>query len=246
LDPLKAKIDHRSFLGRIGKNIKDAIHNASNFFKDLLWGSTFRYVDEEGDIRTARRRGLLGNVFEFFKDAASALSFGFFRPDGEPEPKGLGQRLKFSFNKFFGEAIMDDLVYGVPSSALNLLDDAALTLWNLLEVIPDATIGNFPAGRKLVTTLFDNGQVMIDYITDCMPTGEAWMRVHAYKLDADEFMPPVLYNLKMPTHYSGDPRWQTVRNTPFRKAIETVGSLLADVFMAKIIHHAVRTSRRRR
>lgn len=234
-----------SFLERIGKDLRDALANAANFLKDLFLGSSYRYVEESGRVGTAHRGGLLGNVLEFFKDLASGLSLGFFRPDGEPEPKGIVDRLTFAGKKIFGEAIMDDLVYGVPSSAVNLLDDAALAAWNLLEVVPDATIGSLPGGREIVTTIFDNGQVIIDYVTDCLPAGEAWMRVHGYRLDAEGAVPPILYNLQLPERYSGDARWATVRNTPFRKTIETVGSLLADFALARLTTHGPKTSKRR-
>ena len=245
-DPRDSNVNHDNFFERIGKDLKDALSNLGNFFKDLTVGSEYRYIDENGNVATAKRRGLLGNIFEFFKDMASGLSFGYFRPDGEPEPANFTERLKFVYEKCFNEAIMGDMVLGVPSSAVNMIDDAVLAVWNLLEVIPDATIGNIPAGRQAVTSLFDNGQVAIDYITDCMPTGEAWMRVHAYKLSLDEFSPPLYYNFTMPERFGEDARWSTVRNTPFRKTIETVGSLLADIGMAYVASYGVRTSSERR
>jgi hypothetical protein len=244
-DPRKAIEGSRGFWQRIKKDLKDAFANVKNFFKDLLWGSSYRYVDRAGRVRTASRKGILANITEFFKDAVSGLSFGYIRPEGEPEPRGFVERIKYAYRKFFGEGIVGDLVLGVPSSALNMVDDAAIALWNFLEVIPDATIGAIPGGDKLVTKVFDNGQLIIDYITDCMPTGEAWMRVHAYNLDSGGIVPPVLYNLRLPERYTADPRWRTVRNTPFRKAIETIGSLLADFWMARLTSHAIRTSRRR-
>ena len=245
-DPRKSTVNHNNFFERIGKDLKDALANIGNFFKDLTIGSEYRYIDENGNVATAKRRGLLGNILEFFKDMASGLSFGYFRPDGEPEPANFGERLKFVYEKCFNEAIMGDIVLGVPSSAVNMIDDAALAVWNALEVIPDATIGNIPAGRQAVTSLFDNGQVVIDYITDCLPTGEAWMRVHAYKLSLDEFSPPLYYNFTLPERFGEDARWSTVRNTPFRKAIETVGSLLADIGMAYVASYGVRTSSEKR
>jgi hypothetical protein len=244
-DPRKAEVNHEGFCERIGKDFRDAVANMGNFFKDLLWGSEFRYADDEGNVQTARRKGLLGNISEFFKDAVSGLSLGYFRPDGELEPNGLWPRIKFLYKKVVREALLDDLILGVPSSAVNMVDDAALGLWNLLEIIPDATIGNIPEGRKVVTSIFDNGQVMIDYLTDCLPTGEAWMRVHAYRLDKRGFQPPVVFNLRLPERFSQDLRWSTVRNTPFRKTIETMGSLLADVALVKLTSHAIRTSKRR-
>lgn len=233
------------FLQRVGKDLHDALANVVNFFQDLLTGSRYRYVDEDGRVETAQRKGLLGSIGEFFKDLASGLSLGYFRPDGEPQPVGIVERVGFAFKKIFGEAIMDDLVFGVPCAALNMADDAALAAWNLLEVLPDATIGNLPGGQEAVTTIFDNGQVLIDYLTDCLPTGDAWMRVHAYALDERGIVPPVWYNIQLPERFSGDSRWHTVRNTPFRKAIETLGSLLADVWLARFTTQGVKTSKRR-
>jgi hypothetical protein len=49
----------------------------------------------------------------------------------------------------------------------------------------------------------------------------------------------------MPEHYTGDVRWRYVRNTPFRKTIETIGSLLADIVAVKIIGDAEGTSEER-
>ncbi len=244
-NPLDHTESDGSFLERLAKDIKDAMANLANFFKDLFTGSTFKYVAEDGQILTAQRRGLLGNVLEFFKDLASGLSLGFFRPDGEPEPKGLVERLSFAGKKIFGEAILDDVVFGIPNSSLNMMDDALLGIWNLVEVMPDATLGSLPGGDKIVTEIFDNGQVLIDYVTDCLPGGDAWMRVHAYKLEEGEAIPPIVYNLTLPERYSSDPRWATVRNTPFRKTIETIGSLLADLAIAKFTTHSPKTSRRR-
>ncbi|MGQ9655878.1 MAG: hypothetical protein ACUVXD_17605 [Thermodesulfobacteriota bacterium] len=233
------------FLQRVGKDLRDALANVVNLFQDLLTGSRYRYVNEDGRVETAQRKGLLGSIGEFFKDLASGLSLGHFRPDGEPEPIGIVKRVGFAFNKIFGEAIMDDLVFGVPSATLNLVDDAALAAWNLLEVVPDATVGTLPGGQEVVTTVFDNGQVFIDYLTDCLPAGDAWMRVHAYAWDEGGIAPPILYNIQLPERFSVDSRWHTVRNTPFRKAIETLGSLLADVWLARFTTQGLKTSKRR-
>lgn len=248
LDAAEPRIGIRSGEGlfqRVGKDLRDALANVINFFQDLLMGSRYRYIDEDGRVETAQRKGLLGSIGEFFKDLASGLSLGHFRPDGEPEPVGILERVRFAWTKIFGEAVMDDLVFGVPSAALNMVDDAVLAAWNLVEVLPDATIGNLPGGQELVTRVFDNGQVLIDYVTDCLPTGDAWMRVHAYAWDDRGIAPPILYNIQLPERFSGDSRWHTVRNTPFRKAIETVGSLLADVGLARFTTQGVKTSKRR-
>ena len=154
-----------------------------------------------------------------------------WRPDGEVSPQGLVERLKFSFSKL-KEALIGDLINGVGGSLNHIAEDFLLAGWNLLEVIPDATIGNFEAGQKLTTTIFDNGQVIVDYVTDIIPTGEAWLRVHASSIK--ELQAPLLYNLKMSEYFNGDERWQHIRNTPFRKSIETIGSLLADIITFKV------------
>jgi hypothetical protein len=144
------------------------------------------------------------------------------------------------------EAIIGDLVQGVSGSVIHMGEDLALAGWNLVEVLPDATIGNFQEGRKLTTTIFDNGQVAIDYVTDILPMGEAWLRVHASKLcNLKDPKLPILYNMNMPEHFTGDVRWRYIRNTPFRKTIETIGSLLADIVAVKIINDAKSTSEER-
>lgn len=244
-DPRGSASSEVSFPERIRKDLGDALANAVNFVRDLFGGSSYKYVDECDQVRTAHRTGVLGTVVEFFKDLVSGLSLGYFRPEGEPEPQGILERLAFAGKKILGEAILDDLVYGVPSTAIHLVDDAALAAWNLLEVVPDATIGNLPGGQEVITRIFDNGQVAIDYITDCLPGGEAWMRVHGYRVDGEGFVPPILYNLKLPERHGEDSRWATVRNTPFRKTMETVGSLLADLALARFTTHGPRTSKRR-
>jgi hypothetical protein len=157
-----------------------------------------------------------------------------WRPNGENEPQGFFERLTYSFSKI-KSAIFGDIVEGVGNSVLNMGEDLALSLWNLVETIPDATIGNFDLGKKISTTIFDNGQVLIDYLTDIMPTGEAWMRVHAFDItNIQNLELPLIYNIKLPENYSEDIRWQHIRNTPFRKVIETIGSIAADVVTVEL------------
>jgi len=227
--------DQESFLGRVVKDISDALSNIKNFFQNLLFGSKRLYRDKNNQIQEVRQRGIVGSVMDFFSDVGSALSFGMWRPDGEKEPEGFVKRVGFFFSKM-KEAIFGDLIQGVAGSVINIGEDIALAGWNLLEVIPDATIGNFESGRKLTTAIFDNGQVAIDYLTDILPGGEAWSRVHAADFtNPGELKLPVVNNLNMPEHYSGDVRWRYVRNTPFRKAIETIGTLLFDLISLRFM-----------
>ncbi len=108
---------------------------------------------------------------------------------------------------------------------------------NLLEVIPDATVGNFEWGQKLTTTLFDNGQVVVHYPTDILPGGNAWLRVHAAGPRGD-IEPPVFFNLMTDAQGISDSRWAAVRNTPFRKTIETLGSLLSNAAVVALSTHS--------
>ncbi len=223
---------HRSFTHRIGKDLSDAWENCKRFVQNLAFGSETSYRDVSGQIRKTRKKGLIGTLGDFFKNTASALSFGLYTPKGEDKPSGIMERL-FHFVKKSKQALFGDLVQGVPCSINRMGKNLVLAGWNLVEVLPDATLGNFEAGRKLTTTVFDNGQVMVEYLTDVAPSGEAWMRVHAASLKG--MKPPVLYNLTRPEHSLEDARWETVRNTPFRKTIETLGALLADAAFIGLI-----------
>lgn len=219
--------EQHGFWARIGKDISDAAANVKNFLSDLVFGAQFLYRDEKGEIKEGQRRGLLGSVVDFFTDLGSALSFGAWRPDGENEPRGFLGRAGFFFSKV-KEAVFGDLIQGVSGSIVNIGKDLLLAGWNALEVIPDATIGNTEKGREITTAVFDNGQVVLDYLTDILPAGEASIRVHS--MDFEEIAPPVGANLNMPEHSTEDTRWRFVRNTPLRKTIETVGSILMDIF----------------
>ena len=218
--------ESHSFCERVGKDVSDALANLGNFFGHLLLGTETHYRDTEGQVQVAEERGLVGSLVDFVKDVGSALTMGAWRPDGEKEPAGLGERAEFVFGKL-KEAFVGDLVGGVGGSVNHMAEDLVLTGWNLVEVIPDATIGNFVAGERLTTMIFDNGQVAIDYLTDILPAGEAWLRVHSGDLSGGQL--PVLFNLDMPETAQGDVRWETIHNTPFRKTIETIGALLADI-----------------
>jgi len=218
--------DRATFLGRIGKDIADVFGNIKNFFANLLMGSKIHYRDENNQIKEGKQRGLIGSCVDFIKDMGSALTFGLWHPTEDKGPDGFMEHLSFAGSKL-KDAFLGDLVEGIPQSVNHMGKNVVLAGLNLFQVIPDATIGNLEGGRKLTTTIFDNGQVMVEYLTDIVPTGDAWFRVHASSLKDLEV--PIVYNLKTPEYVKGDGRWQYVRNTPFRKTIETVGSLLADI-----------------
>lgn len=224
--PPKATDEEDGFFERVGKDIGDAVENVGNFFGHLFFGAKTQYRDDQGEVKETRDRGLLGAIGDFVKDIGSALTLGAWRPDGEKAPETFGERAEFVFGKL-KEALIGDVIGGVGGSLNHMAEDLVLAGWNLVEVIPDATIGNFEVGEKLVSNIFDNGQVAIDYLTDVLPAGEAWLRVHSADLSDGQF--PVTFNLEMPERHQGDTRWQYVRNTPLRKTIETIGSLLADV-----------------
>lgn len=60
-----------------------------------------------------KRKGFFGAIGSFFKDVASALTFGIYRPEGEKAPKGLG-RVVYPFKKLIYDAPIKDLAMGVP------------------------------------------------------------------------------------------------------------------------------------
>lgn len=71
----------------------------------------------------------------------------------------------------------------MPRSAIHVSENALFAGINLLETIPDATIGNFKAGRTVTTEIFDDMQVFVDFVTDVVPMGEANSRTHAFALN---------------------------------------------------------------
>jgi hypothetical protein len=241
----KKVVEHahkQSLWGLIRKDFSDALGNIGNFFGNLFLGTPVLYRNERNEIAQGRQKGLLGTMADFCKDIGSALTFGAWHPDSAQPPSGFRNRLLYSVSKL-KDAFLGDMLKGVASSANHMGKNLVLAGWHLVEVVPDALTGSFEPGQKLTTTIFDNGHVAIEYLTDIIPSGDAWLRVHAS--DWKELKPPILYNIKMPEHYTGDIRWEYVRNTPFRKTIETIGSLLTDALAIGLIGHTGITSNRR-
>lgn len=214
------------FFERIGKDLKDAGRNFLNLAENFFFGAEYKYRDAEGNIQTGRHQGLIGTARKFFRNLASGLSLGEYVQEGEPAPQGAWERAKHFFQKVFGEALLNNLVAGVPRAVGHMVKDGMLGVLNLLEVIPDATVGNLPEGERLVTETFDNAQVALSYALDILPYGDAWARVNSPGSTDGGAGFPILYNLGSPAKGLRDSHWARVLNTPFRKAIETVGSVL--------------------
>ena len=231
-----------SHLQLLQKDISDTFGNIKNFFGNMFLGTTVLYRNEQNEIKEGHQRGLLRTAADFCKDMGSALSFGAYHPGSAEAPQGFKNRLLYSASKL-KDAFIGDILEGVPSSVNHMGKNLILSGWHLLEVVPDAATGGFEPGQKLTTSIFDNGHVAIEYLTDVIPSGDAWLRVHAANLK--EFKLPVLYNLKMPEHFTGDTRWEHVRNTPYRKSIETVGVLLADALTIVLLGQTGCSSNRR-
>lgn len=231
----KKVVEHpagHSLWGLIRKDFSDAFGNIKNFFGNLFLGTTVLYRNEKNEIQQGYQKGLLRTVADFCKDLGSALTFGAWHPGSAEAPHGFKNRLLYSASKF-KDAFIGDILTGIPSSANHMGKNLILSGWHLVEVLPDAATGSFEPGQKLTTTIFDNGHVAIEYLTDIIPSGDAWLRVHASNIR--QLKLPVLYNLKMPEHYKGDIRWEHVRNTPFRKTIESIGALLTDALAIGLI-----------
>jgi len=216
---------HRNLLARVGKDLSDAVGNVKNFLGNFFLGTKILYRDKNNQIQEGHQKGLIGTGVDFLKNMGSALTFGLWHPDDEKAPDGFAERLGFFCSKL-KKAILGDVIQGIPQSVNHMGKNLVLAGWNLIEVLPDATFGNSEGGEKVSETIFDNGQVIVEYLTDIIPSGDAWLRVHAANLK--ERQPPIIYNINRPEHATGDVRWEYVRNTPLRKTLETVGALLAD------------------
>lgn len=240
--PVDGNPNKKSVFSLLQKDISDVFGNIRNFFGNMFLGTTILYRNEQNQIQEGHQRGLLRTVGDFFKDLGSALTFGAWDPDSAEAPKGFKNRLLYSASKL-KDAVLGDIVEGVPLSVNHMCKNLILSGWHLVEVLPDAATGGFEQGQKLTTTIFDNGHVALEYLTDVIPSGDAWLRVHASNLKELQF--PILYNLKMPQHYSGDTRWEYVRNTPYRKTIETIGALLTDALTIGLLGQTGCSSNRR-
>ena len=215
--------DHSKFTARVGKDLKDAGQNLKDAAGDLSKGSVAHARTPSGEIESRHRPGLFGTLGNFAKDVVSGATLGFYRPSGDPEPSGFS-RVFYPFKKILVDGVVKDLAVGIPASFLRAGEHTTLAAVNTAETLPDATIGNLEAGRKLTTAAFDNAQVGVSYLADVMPTGDAWARVGASGRGSDWGI-PIITNLKAPEYDTTDPRFAGVRNTSLRKALETAGTL---------------------
>jgi hypothetical protein len=245
-DLKRGKIEPRgrkSLWRRLAKNFLDAAGNLENFAANLFGGARRSYRDLDNRIVQGSERGFFGSVLDGIANMGRAFSFGVH---GTSAPEGLKGKVKFFFSHM-KQALLGDILQGAAGSVVRMAENLALAGWNLIETIPDATIGNFRKGEELTTDVFDNGQVLISYLMDTVPGGEAWARVHASDFsDKDNPGLPVLTNLRKPEREEEDRRWKYVRNTRFRKMIETVGSLGMDVLAVKFLGESKLISEERR
>ncbi|MDX9702455.1 MAG: hypothetical protein RBU23_05345 [Candidatus Auribacterota bacterium] len=219
--------DHSDFGNRVGKDLQDAAANLKYAFDNLGEGAKYTYIDKEGRMQTAQKTGLLKTLGNFVKNVFDGLNFG--KNETENPPESAIQKIGYAGKKVFLDGFVKNIILGIPQAMLNAGENLFAATLNAMEAVPDATIGTTDIGRKLTTTVFDNAQVTLSYITDVMPTGEAWLRVHAAGSKDDGFRLPYLYNIKTPQQGLEDMRWAHVRNTPFRKVIETVGCIFSDM-----------------
>ncbi|HDY67018.1 MAG TPA: hypothetical protein ENH85_04410 [Candidatus Scalindua sp.] len=218
--------DHSKFSKRVGKDLTDAGSNLLNVVKDMGLGAKIRYVDNHGEIKEGRKVGFAKTLGNFFKNVASGLTLGAYTPGGEEKPHGGIDRTVYLFKKIFKDAIVGDIVMGLSRSMIYVGEDIMLAGLNTIEVIPDATIGNSKAGRKATTAIFDNTQVVLDFVTDVIPGGEASGRTRSFELTKGLKGLPIINNITTDEKETKELSWRHVRNTKFRKAIETVSSLL--------------------
>ncbi len=211
---------------RVSKDIKDAKSNFVNMLKDASYGSKFHYKTQDGEIKEGERVGLLETIENFFKDLVSGISLGAYTPGTEENPSGVSETIKHSLKKVFVDAVYNDMVVGIPRSVVQIAKDAALVGLNLAETVPDATIGSTKVGNVVATQVFDNTQVALEFLTDVLPGGEGRGRVYAFRLDKGIRGLPLIHNLTTPEHGTDDADFKYVRNTSFRKTIETISSIV--------------------
>ena len=228
--------DQSEFKGRVNKDLSDAGENIIRLLEDITRGSVRNYIGPGGEALAYRKLGLFDALGNFMKNVSSGLSFGAYVPEGEEKPEGSLERVKHFFSKIFREGLLQDLGGSTTGAVVSGLRHSVLAAINALEVVPDATIGNIEAGRKLTTDVFDNGQVVVSYLTDVIPGGEAWFRVNTAGSNKEGWIPPVYLNFKTSEQGIDDPRWATIRNTPFRKTIESMGALISDAALLGMVN----------
>lgn len=218
--------DQSKFMVRVGKDLKDAGGNFINIFKDIGPGATFKYINECGHIQEGKKVGFGGTMVNFFKDMASGITLGKYTPKGEHAPDNALEAAKHFFKKVFVDALIKDMVVGVPKSAIHVGENVIFTCINLAETLPDATIGSFKAGRVATTEVFDDMQVLVDFVTDVIPMGEACSRTRAFTFKKGFRGLPIVNNITTPEQGTKGESWRYVRNTPLRKTIESMATLI--------------------
>lgn len=225
-DSIDGTLDQSKFRVRVGKDIKDAGENFINIFKDIGPGASIKYIASDGSIQKSKKVGLGDTLVNFFKDVASGITLGMYTPKGENAPDNVLEATKHFFKKIFVDALLKDMVVGVPRSAINVGENVVFTCINLAEIVPDATIGNFKKGQAMTTEVFDDAQVLVDFVTDVIPMGEAGSRTRAFTLKKGIKGLPFINNITSPEQGGKDENWKYVRNTPFRKTVESMATLI--------------------
>ncbi len=219
-------LEQNGFMERVGKDIKDAKGNLVNMLKDASYGSKFFYKGQDGGIKEGQKVGLVKTLENFFKDLFSGLSLSAYTPESENKPSGAPETAKHSLKKIFVDAVYNDAVVGIPRGLVQIVEDAALACLNLTEAIPDATVGNTKTGEIVTTKVFDDTQVALDFVADVLPGGNGRGRVYAFKFDKGLKGLPLIHNLTTPEQGTDEADFKYVRNTSFRKTIETISSII--------------------
>ena len=158
----------------ISKDFSAVVGNIKNFFGNMFLGTTVLHRNERNEITQGSQRGLLRTIGDFCTDLGSALSLGAWHPDSAEAPHGLKNRFLYSVSKL-KDAFFGDILTGVPSSVNHMSKNLILSGLHLAEVLPDALTGGFEPGQKVTTAIFDNGHVALEYLTDIIPSGDAWL-----------------------------------------------------------------------
>ncbi|MDY6862750.1 MAG: hypothetical protein SV062_07145 [Thermodesulfobacteriota bacterium] len=237
ISPLR--VTKTGFTGRIYKDLTDAGKNIMNCIKNLGTGANYAYMKSDNQVEEMSKTGFLQTIKNFCRHFLRGLTFGLY-------PSGKGKKVEVATShrviqaaKNIGRAIFVDIGRDIPKCGINLVEDIALCGLNTIEVIPDATVANLPNGEKVVNEIFDDTQVLINYLADVAPTGDAWMRVHSMEISKNRFIPPIIKNLTSKERDFENDYLKTVYNSKFRKIIETIGSLTGDVLFFNYFNRTI-------
>jgi len=244
---------------RLGNDFKDAGRNLENLFGDIFFGAKKNYVVEDGSVKTTKKsKGVLGSVFDgiknivyegpknivkgevgtglknMFWDGTIGMVGNTLQAGGNIIDDGVGFAVNGVIEPTFDLTIgnLHSNLSSVPSDALQTIVDfstdiipgneAWMRVHDPLEMVKDSPSEESEI-KKVGEKVENSNSEKSENKKHENPIEER------YKLNLTW---PIVNNWKTPEFaIEGDNLRNTVRNTKFRKIIETSGSLAADLLV---------------